>query len=82
MDEQEKEIWVNTKMEPELVALLDKMVRDDGSDRSKFIRRLIRQEHARRQIVSVDMVQGMPGTTPVMVATVRRPVKAEGTIDA
>jgi metal-responsive CopG/Arc/MetJ family transcriptional regulator len=40
---------VNVQMPADLRALLDEMVSTDESDRSKFIRRLIRQEHARRQ---------------------------------
>lgn len=41
--------WVNAKIEdPELLEQLDEMVSQDESDRSKFIRRLIREEHIRR----------------------------------
>ena len=41
--------FVNIKMPADLQTILDEMVIEDESDRSKFIRRLIRQEHARRQ---------------------------------
>jgi len=47
MEEEMKQ--VNVQMPADLQAILDQMVREDESDRSKFIRRLIRQEHARRQ---------------------------------
>jgi len=50
------EQWVNIKItDPNLVDDLDKMVADDESDRSKFIRRLIRQEKARRQQLSLPI---------------------------
>jgi hypothetical protein len=34
---------------PELLAALDSMVEDDFTDRSKFVRKLIREEKARRE---------------------------------
>ena len=46
--EEEKEVWVNTKMLEGLLEKLDEMVREDDSDRSKFIRNLIREEYDRR----------------------------------
>lgn len=47
---EKKELWVNVKFtEPELVEQLDAMVAEDDSDRSKFIRNLIRREFLRRQ---------------------------------
>jgi metal-responsive CopG/Arc/MetJ family transcriptional regulator len=46
---EEKNVFVNIQMPTDLQALLDEMVVADESDRSKFIRRLIRQEHGRRQ---------------------------------
>lgn len=41
--------WVHVVAEAELVKRLDKMVAENGSDRSKFVRLLIRQEWERRQ---------------------------------
>ncbi len=44
------DVWVNVKFtEPELVEQLDAMVEADDSDRSKFVRNLIRREFLRRQ---------------------------------
>jgi metal-responsive CopG/Arc/MetJ family transcriptional regulator len=46
MEEEMKQ--VNVQMSADLQAILDEMVIADESDRSKFIRKLIRQEKARR----------------------------------
>lgn len=43
-----KQVNVDFTKFPELLAELDQMVDDDGTDRSKFIRKLIREEKARR----------------------------------
>ncbi|HAR46111.1 MAG TPA: hypothetical protein DCS05_08060 [Nitrospiraceae bacterium] len=43
------QVNVNFDKDPELLKDLDRMVKDDDTDRSKFIRRLIRQEAASRQ---------------------------------
>lgn len=48
MDDEEQ-VWLHAKMPTELQEKLDEMVLEDDSDRSKFIRQLIRQEYARRQ---------------------------------
>ena len=45
----EEQVFVNIKMPEELAEKLDEMVEEDESDRSKFIRKLIRQEYSRRQ---------------------------------
>ena len=45
---EEEIIYVNVKMPENLIDALDEMVRDDDSDRSKFIRQLVRQEYERR----------------------------------
>ena len=45
---EEETTFVNIKMPSELLEKLDEMVQDEESDRSKFIRKLIRQEYARR----------------------------------
>jgi metal-responsive CopG/Arc/MetJ family transcriptional regulator len=42
------------KAEPDVVAKLDQMVRDEDSDRSKFIRKLIREEALRRNGHKLD----------------------------
>lgn len=51
MEEEMKQ--VNVQMPGELQEMLDEMVKEDESDRSKFIRKLIRQEYARRQQLSL-----------------------------
>lgn len=51
MAEKKKNDQVNVDFSkfPELLDDLDQMVDEDGTDRSKFIRKLVRQEKARRQ---------------------------------
>jgi len=46
----EKNTWVNVDFskDPELLDALESMVTEDDTDRSKFIRKLIRQEQSRR----------------------------------
>lgn len=47
----ETSLWLHVKMtenERELMEKLDRMVAEEYSDRSKFIRKLIRQEWSRR----------------------------------
>lgn len=46
--EEDKLVFVNVPMPSELQGMLDEMVREDDTDRSKFIRGLIRQEYERR----------------------------------
>lgn len=62
MADELKPIQVNTDFtkNPELLTQLDDMVREDESDRSKFIRKLIRQEYARRRQLSLPLVQPSP----------------------
>lgn len=45
----EEKAQVNTEMEVELIEKLDKMCAEDENNRSQMIRKLIRQEWARRQ---------------------------------
>jgi hypothetical protein len=40
---------------PELLMALDQMVEADGTDRSKFIRNLVRQEQARRAKLQMEL---------------------------
>lgn len=47
--------WANTLLSKEEVQLLDEMVVENGSDRAKFIRLLIKQEYERRQQVKKTM---------------------------
>jgi metal-responsive CopG/Arc/MetJ family transcriptional regulator len=55
---EDEKVQVNVEMDKTLRDDLDKMVKDDESDRSKFIRRLIRQESARRsQLVLPGLVE-------------------------
>lgn len=48
-DTEKNKVWIHLLMEKDLAAELDRMVADDDSDRSKFIRNLVRQEATRRQ---------------------------------
>jgi metal-responsive CopG/Arc/MetJ family transcriptional regulator len=41
-------ITISLKAEPAVIESLDQMVREEDSDRSKFIRKLIREEKIRR----------------------------------
>ena len=45
---QEPFITISLKAEPTIIEKLDQMVREEDSDRSKFIRKLIREEALRR----------------------------------
>jgi metal-responsive CopG/Arc/MetJ family transcriptional regulator len=45
---QETFITISLKAEPAIIEKLDQMVREEDSDRSKFIRKLIREEAIRR----------------------------------
>jgi len=47
-DTEKNKVWIHLLMEKELAESLDRMVADDDSDRSKFIRKLVREEVARR----------------------------------
>jgi metal-responsive CopG/Arc/MetJ family transcriptional regulator len=62
MADDNKNTWVHIQIqEPELLAQLDEMVRNDDQDRSKFLRKLIRQEWARRvqqQLLMFETPQG------------------------
>lgn len=49
-----KQVNVDFTKFPELLVDLDQMVDDDGTDRSKFIRKLIREEKARRDAPQVQ----------------------------
>lgn len=60
MANEEEKVQVNAGLMPvELVEQLDTMVEEDESDRSKFIRKLIRNEWQRRQ-----MMNPMAGNRP------------------
>jgi metal-responsive CopG/Arc/MetJ family transcriptional regulator len=49
MADDNKNTWVHIQIqESELLIQLDEMVKEDDQDRSKFLRKLIRQEWARR----------------------------------
>jgi len=51
MADDNKNTWVHIQIqESELLAQLDEMVKEDDQDRSKFLRKLIRQEWARRRL--------------------------------
>ena len=61
MDEgKNPQLNVSFEKDPELLAELDRMVVEDGTDRSKFIRRLVRQELARRQQLPLPGLEKKP----------------------
>lgn len=67
---EKKQVNVDFTKFPELLVDLDQMVDDDGTDRSKFIRKLIREEKARRD---ASQVQDSPPTlNPRKRSTARR----------
>ena len=53
MEEEKKQ--VNVEMDASLVAFLDELVEEDQSTRSGVIRKLIRQERARRQQLELPL---------------------------
>lgn len=53
-DEKKKQVNVDFSKDPDLLTELDDMVKADESDRSKFIRKLVRQEAARRADAGED----------------------------
>ncbi len=59
MAEIKKQVNVDFTNFPELLDDLDKMVEDDDTDRSKFIRKLVRQENAHRKAL-----ENQPMPTP------------------
>lgn len=59
---EEEKTQVNVQMTADLQALLDEMVIADESDRSKFIRKLIRQEYARRSKTQMEMLPARKNT--------------------
>jgi len=63
MAENNLQVNVNFKYNPELIELLDRMVKEDDSDRSKFIRRLITQESIRR--IRMVEVRELGGHAPL-----------------
>jgi Arc/MetJ-type ribon-helix-helix transcriptional regulator len=69
--------FVNVQMGDDLVAILDEMIASDGeTDRSKFIRRLIRQEAARRagilRTVHFEELPDPSGVGQVAVAEIEK----------
>jgi metal-responsive CopG/Arc/MetJ family transcriptional regulator len=61
---------INTQMETELVEKLDTMCAEDENNRSQFIRKLIRQEWARRHqmVLPLDKAKAEPKRKPTAVA--------------
>jgi len=51
------QVNVDFSKSPELLIDLDKLVKEDGTDRSKFIRKLVRQEIARRQQLPLPFIE-------------------------
>lgn len=60
MPDEKDVVFVNTKMPIDLATTLDQMAKDDESDRSKFIRKLIRQEYARRMQLPLPAQEKKP----------------------
>ncbi len=67
----EEKVQVNVEMDKTLRDDLDRMVKEDESDRSKFIRRLIRQESSRRAQLEL----------PGMVVNEKKPAKGRKTAE-
>jgi metal-responsive CopG/Arc/MetJ family transcriptional regulator len=53
-------VAVEFKDFPELLEAMDQMVVDDDTDRSKFIRKLIRQEQSRRHQLELPLPTKQP----------------------
>lgn len=49
--------WVNTFCDSEETTMLDELVAENGSDRAKMVRLLIRQEHERRVQVKATIIK-------------------------
>jgi len=49
-DEERKQVNIDFSSDPDLLDHLDKMVKADDMNRSQFIRKLVRQEIARRML--------------------------------
>jgi metal-responsive CopG/Arc/MetJ family transcriptional regulator len=67
-------VSVLLNMDAELLAKLDEMVAADDSDRSKFIRRLIRNEWETRQALNIVSVRELPhpaGTDGIPLVTIK-----------
>jgi len=63
MTENNLQVNVSFRYDPELLEALDRMVKEDDSDRSKFVRRLILLESQRR--VRAAEVREMGGHAPL-----------------
>lgn len=63
--------WIHIKADNNVADLLDRMVFEDDSDRSKFVRQLIREEFVRRagsNVVKIDRLSGPKGADrPVLM---------------
>jgi metal-responsive CopG/Arc/MetJ family transcriptional regulator len=55
MAEEKLQVNVDFTGFPELYEALDAMVKEDDMDRSKFIRKMVRQEQARRQQLELPL---------------------------
>lgn len=58
----EDKAQVNTEMEVELIEKLDVMCKEDENNRSQFIRKVLRQEWARRQQMALPLETGVTPT--------------------
>jgi len=56
----EEMITISLKIPVGMTTLLDQMVANDDLDRSKFVRKLIRQEFARRTGMDVVKIEELP----------------------
>lgn len=54
-EEKNKLVHVDFSKYPELLEALDQMVEDDDSDRSKLIRKLVKQEKTRRDALQTSL---------------------------
>lgn len=57
MATEDNKVWVNTLVEKDLAEKLDEMVKENGSDRAKFIRLLIENEYEDRKKVRKFMAK-------------------------
>ena len=79
MDEEKKQ--VNTQMDADLYRLLEKMAEDDADGNiSFFVRKLIRQEYARRQQPQLPLPASKK--LPTNISTNKKTIKRQTSVGA
>ena len=71
-DKKNDQVNVDFSKFPELLDALDTMVGDDFTDRSKFVRKLVRQEQARRQQLPLPFLEETPTSNKGTRSTTRQ----------